>query len=246
MALREEFERTGNWLFRWRSYLPLLILMVGFVLTALKNFNDPGYSHPLDWAWELFCLMVSFLGLGVRIITVGSAPKGTSGRNTKGQKADSLNTTGMYSVARHPLYLGNFLIWMGIALSIRSVWFTVMAILIFWLYYERIMFAEEEYLRRKFGQEYLDWAQMTPAFLPKFSLWKSPDHSLNIKAGMGNEYHGLLGITAVFAALEMIKKYIVSRKIELEPAWISLLTISVVVYLFLLFLKKKTPLLNKE
>ncbi len=244
MALREEFERTGNWLFRWRSYLPLL--MAGLVLAALRNFNYPGHNRPLDQAWGLFCLMVSFLGLGVRIITAGSAPKGTSGRNTKGQKADSLNTTGMYSIARHPLYLGNFLIWLGIALSIRSVWFTVMTLLIFWLYYERIMFAEEEYLRRKFGQEYLDWTQKTPVFVPKFSLWKSPDHSLNIKAGIGNEYHGLLGITSVFAALEIVKEYIVSRKIVLEPTWISLITISVVVYLLLLFLKKKTALLNKE
>ena len=243
MALREEFEQAGNWLFKWRSYLPLL--MLGLVLVALRDFDYPGHSHSLDRAWGIFCLMISFLGLAVRIITAGSAPKGTSGRNTKGQNADSLNTTGMYSIVRHPLYLGNFLIWLGIALSLRSVWFAVITILIFWLYYERIMFAEEEYLRRKFSQEYLHWAERTPAFLPKFSQWKSPDYSLSIKAGLGNEYHGLLGITSVFAAFEMIEECIVQRRIVFEPGWIFLITFGVVAYVILLFLKKKTTILNK-
>jgi hypothetical protein len=26
MALREDIEKQGNWLFRWRSYLPLLVM----------------------------------------------------------------------------------------------------------------------------------------------------------------------------------------------------------------------------
>jgi hypothetical protein len=40
MALKEEFERVGNWLFRWRSYLPLLL--AGIILTGMENFgSDP-------------------------------------------------------------------------------------------------------------------------------------------------------------------------------------------------------------
>ena len=35
MALRDELEKHGEWLFRRRSYLPLLILPILFV--ALKN-----------------------------------------------------------------------------------------------------------------------------------------------------------------------------------------------------------------
>ena len=53
-------------------------------------------------------IIISFLGEAIRIFTVAYTPAGTSGRNTKQQLADTLNTTGIYSLLRHPLYLGNF------------------------------------------------------------------------------------------------------------------------------------------
>ncbi|GAI74444.1 unnamed protein product [marine sediment metagenome] len=39
-------------------------------------------------------------------------------------------------------------------------------------YYERIIFAEEEFLRKTFGDSYLKWAEQTPTFLPKCKNWK--------------------------------------------------------------------------
>lgn len=48
--------------------------------------------------------------------TIGQVPKGTSGRNTSQQVADTLSTDGVYSVVRHPLYLGNFLMCMGVSM----------------------------------------------------------------------------------------------------------------------------------
>lgn len=63
MALREEFENTGNWLFRWRSYLPLIV--IGIFLLALREYEYPGHSERLDHIWEVVCLIVSFFGLGI-------------------------------------------------------------------------------------------------------------------------------------------------------------------------------------
>ncbi|NLL27934.1 MAG: DUF1295 domain-containing protein [Bacteroidales bacterium] len=45
-------------------------------------------------------------------------PKGISGKNTEKQIADFLNTKGMYSIVRHPLYLGDFLMWLGLFIYI--------------------------------------------------------------------------------------------------------------------------------
>ena len=104
MALREEFESSGNWLFRWRSYLPVAGLAI--ILLAFREYEYPGNSETLDHIWEVVCLLVSFFGLAIRAYTIGHAPGGTSGRNTKRQKADTLNTTGAYSLVRNPLYLG--------------------------------------------------------------------------------------------------------------------------------------------
>ena len=102
-------------------------------------------------------------------------PIGTSGRNTKQQKAVSVNKSGIYSIVRHPLYLGNYFMWLGMFLLIPIIWLQIVFSLIYWIYYERIMIAEEEYLRDKFGSDYTNWASRTPAFIPSFKRFiKNP------------------------------------------------------------------------
>ena len=81
-----------------------------------------------------------------------------------------LNLTGIYATVRHPLYLGNFLIWIGISTYVFNPLFIVIISLIFWLYYERIMFAEERFLERKFKDDYLNWSIGVPAFVPSFKF----------------------------------------------------------------------------
>ena len=99
MSLRNYLEESGSWLFRHRSYLPLVLIPV--FLASLLNFSYLGRNHFLNEMWQLLCLAVSTLGLVIRIITVGRAPIGTSGRNTREQVANTLTTTGVYSVVRH-------------------------------------------------------------------------------------------------------------------------------------------------
>ncbi|HEU0053094.1 MAG TPA: hypothetical protein VFQ39_07945, partial [Longimicrobium sp.] len=91
--MRDHFVRSGNWLFRWRSYLPLLLLAV--VLLGVRDFTYPQGSPALDEAWEALCFAIGAAGLLVRAAALGYAPEGTSGRNTRKQVAQVLNTTGM-------------------------------------------------------------------------------------------------------------------------------------------------------
>jgi len=151
MPLREELRSNGEWLFRWRSYLPLVLFALVFPAMVVSR---QGTAQESWLAWDLFCVAVGLMGEAVRVLTVGFVPRGTSGRNTHGQVAEALNTTGMYSLVRHPLYLGNFLMWMGPALLPANGWLATTVVLAFWLYYERIMFAEEEFLRGSYGELY--------------------------------------------------------------------------------------------
>ena len=161
MALVHEFENSGNWLFKRRSWIPVLLLIAGIIIMYLGNRQ----AILFDFRNEIIFLIVSLAGQAIRIATVGFAPKNTSGRNTvHGQVADELNTTGIYSVVRHPLYVGNFLMWLGPVLFLRSFSFTIFFGLFYWLYYERIMFAEEQFLRRKFGEIYDDWSARVKPF----------------------------------------------------------------------------------
>jgi len=244
MALREELESTGNWLFRWRSYLPLAF--IGLFLVALREYRYPYDSERIDFFWELFCLLVSFSGLAIRAFTVGHAPRKTSGRNTKEQVAETLNTTGSYSVVRHPLYLGNFFMWLGIALFAHIWWLAVIFILLFWIYYERIMLAEEAFLRDKFGESYVIWARRTPAFVPRLSNYTRPHLPFSAKTVLRREYNGCFAVVLVMSAFELLADWKVERKIELDTHWAVLLGVSLTVWGVLRFLKKRTRLLDVE
>ena len=107
MALKNEFEVTGNWMFKYRSFLPLFIIPFLFYCTLI----------PIEIYIQKILLYtgigISFTGECIRIFTIAYVPSGTSGRNTKQQLASKLNRHGIYSTVRHPLYLGNFFIFLG-------------------------------------------------------------------------------------------------------------------------------------
>ena len=185
MALKDEFESIGGRLFRWRSYLPLVpIILLLLAIPRLGTVENGLTGHEFR---RFISVFISFMGLGLRCYVVGYAPKGTSGGNTRRQVADLLNTKGAYSVVRHPLYLGNFLIWLGVSTFVPIWWISVIFVLLFWLYYERIMFAEEAFLREKFGSAFEAWAKNTPAFFPSFKNWKQPDTSYSIRKVLRRE-----------------------------------------------------------
>jgi len=244
MGLREEFERVGNWLFRWRSYLPLLLSVV--ILLGMRNFRLIGDSHLWDRVWEVICLIISFFGLAIRAYVVGHVPSGTSGRNTREQRAECLNTTGLYSVVRHPLYLGNFFCWFGVSLFPHVWWVSMTVVLIFWLYYERIMFAEEEFLRRKFGKAYETWSENTPAFLPRFKNWRPPSQPFSVKKVLRKEYSGWFAVIASLTLLEVVGDVCCKGRIEIDLMWLILFLAGLTSYVILRILKKATALLNVE
>src|SRR5690625_7704273 len=109
MALQEEMERQGNWLFRHRSFLPIIPLIIAFVLYVRMKINPEIFileETRYEIVYDMFAVLVSIAGLSIRLVTIRFTSKNTSGRNTtQGQVANTLNTTGIYSTVRHHLYL---------------------------------------------------------------------------------------------------------------------------------------------
>ena len=243
MALVHEFEKTGNWLFKRRSWLPGLLIVSGLVLMYYVNRQAILFSTEE----ELIYLGISLFGQIIRVFTVGFAPQNTSGRNTSdGQIADELNVTGIYSLLRHPLYLGNYFMWLGPSLFLRSAWFSVVFSLVYWLYYERIMFAEEQFLRRKFGDAYDKWSETVRAFIPDFSRYISPKLTFSLRNVLKREYNSFVNIFVIFALLDLVRNYFISEKIFLTSMWAYLLIGAVLIWIILRTIHKKTRWLVVE
>ena len=125
----------------------------------------------------------------MRCAAVAFAPDGTSSRDTRALRAPTLNTTGMYSIVRHPLYLGAGLMWVGIAMSLGVWWLVAIVAMAYWLYVERLMVVEEAFLAETFPVEFPRWASRTRAFLPRPSDWTPSTGRLQCKR-LSSEHNG--------------------------------------------------------
>ena len=243
MALVHEFERSGNWLFKRRSWLPAAFIVIGIIVLYLTN-RQAIIFNPTA---ELIFLGVSLLGEAIRIYTVGYAPKNTSGRNTTaGQIADELNTTGIYSLVRHPLYIGNFFMWLGPVLFVRTPVFFVFFVLIYWLYYERIMFAEEQFLRNKFGEAYDKYSEKIRSVIPRFTGYIRPALPFSVRSVLKREYNSFVNIFIIFMVLDLFRNYFLSERLYLTPLWIYLGIPAGIIWITIRLIYKKTSLLNDD
>ena len=227
MALREELEASGNVLFRWRSYLPLFFL-------AYMVLSIPSRLIPIELErihFLILALLFGLAGLWLRAYTVGHAATGTSGRTTKAPTAAVLNTTGIYSIVRHPLYVGNYLMWLSAAMLTRSFSIMVITTLAYWLYYERIMFAEEQYLRGQFGAAFEEWAARTPAILPRLSSWKPPEGQLSFRTILRRECWGVTGLLVTCALLDITYLAAAPGELRVPTMWLTLIVPSLVLSL---------------
>ena len=249
MLIRDRLARDGNFLFRWRSYVPLLLLpLILFALPEEERIAariGPEVEHIVFY----LAMLVSFAGLAIRWVTIAFVPPGTSGRNTVSQRADQLNTTGMYSILRNPLYAGNFIAMLGVLICIKVWWVIAIFSLCYWLYIERVIAVEEAYLEQKFGETYRAWAKRVPAFFPKPAHWSPPSGAFSLPFLLRREYNGLLAVGGSFFALELITDVFVQHEPFMEwlvedRAWAILGTTTLVLFLLLRFLKTQTRLLN--
>ncbi len=243
MALIQTFEKEGNFLFRYRGQFPVILFLMAIPFVSATDYFAISVTN--ERIYTLISFALSFLGFLIRFYTIGTTPKGTSGRNTKRQVADVLNSTGIYSMLRHPLYLGNYLIWIGIAAYVFNVLFFIIISLIFWLYYERIMFAEERFLEKKFGDEYLHWSNKIPAFMPRISNFIASNIPFSFITVLRREYSGVLACVIGFCFVEVLKNNKMGQELYSDKM-LYVLGITLVVSFVLRTLKRNTKLLNEE
>lgn len=260
MALKQSLEKNGSFLFRYRGQIPLFVFLLGLPFIYFSYFTD-SYNHyiqifgdKLSAFWvviTIISVLISFLGLSIRAYTIGTTPRGTSGRNTKKQVAEQLNTKGVYSIVRHPLYVGNYLMWAGLLIFVANIYLFLIASLLYWIYYERIMFTEECYLESKFGEQFINWSFGVPAFIPAFRKFKKGDVPFSFKSVLRREYSGAFAITLCFTLVDYIRYYAITlHENTMHPQWIrpSMICLLVMGLLMLILhtLKHHTQVLNPE
>lgn len=251
MLLRDRFEHQGTSLFRWRSYWPFLIVPLVLVALPQSGYLEAQFGETAETIWDVLCIAIAFTGQAMRVATVGYAPAGTSGRNTTSQRAERLNTTGLYSVVRNPLYVGNVIVLIGFALATKVWWFPLLVVALALLFYERIILTEEAFLLGKFGNTYRDWAVRTPAMMPRLGHWQPPDLPFSARTAIRREFHGVQLIVVVMTVIEFLSDVIgegepATSWPRQHPGWMTFLAVSTVIYLVVRLIRKRTHWLVVE
>ena len=90
--------------------------------------------------------------------------------------ADVPNTTGLYRISRHPMYLGIILIYIGIGIASASWVYLLLAFLYLATYRNVFVIPEERFCCEKFGDSYREYMKRTPRWIgiPKSGSNKQP------------------------------------------------------------------------
>jgi protein-S-isoprenylcysteine O-methyltransferase Ste14 len=147
--------RAGNFLFTWRNEIfPLSFIAIAAASRPLAPFG----SERADLLLDAIGLGVALAGQTLRAAVIGLA---YIQRGGKGKKihADNLVQDGLFAHSRNPLYLGNMMVFLGLFIVLNSYLGYLVGVPFFLLAYLSITFAEEEFLRKQFGREYVDYVQ---------------------------------------------------------------------------------------
>ena len=180
--------KIGNFFFKIRSFTP-----IPFIFALLYFAKPAGYTVVMGVP---FIIAGEFL----RIWAVGYAGASTRAR-TLGAARD-LVTTGPYSYVRNPLYLGNFLLSLGVCLVANVYWLVAVLIVGYFFQYLPIIAVEEAYLLESCGSVYQTYREQVPRFLLQSRPYPNPsDHDFSFPRALKSEKRTLTAIVCVIALI---------------------------------------------
>ncbi len=133
-------------------FLYVVIFLFSLLLEKLIDINSFFESTPASIASLVF-LIAGFAFMLPALI------KFFQTKNTliPTKPATSLETSGIYSFSRNPMYLGLLLIYIGLAFLFGNWWTFILVPILIILVNKLIIIKEERYLERSFGPAYIDY-----------------------------------------------------------------------------------------
>lgn len=158
---------AGRFFFRYRNAIgPVVFLVALFVGTP----TYPLGSKALNLALDGLGVCIALLGEALRIVTIGYEYIERGGRDRK-VYASTLVQGGVFAHCRNPLYLGNSMLAVGIALVVHAAAFYLIVLPLVGYAYVSIVAAEEAFLQQKFGDAYRDYCRRVHRWIPRWRGW---------------------------------------------------------------------------
>jgi len=139
---------------------------------------------------------VALIGAMMRLWAAGHIDKGRA-----------LARGGPYSLTRNPLYLGSFIMALGILVAGQGYWLLLPFGLFFFVFYYPVMKREEQELLQGYGPDFVEYAGRVPLFLPRFRAVDSNTSTFLWSRVVKNREHRTLAallLTELFLYLKLM------------------------------------------
>lgn len=153
----------GHFVFHYRNTVVPVLVPILILLTRPRPFAG---NPRLDLVLDFVGIAVSVCGQALRVLVIGLAYIQRGGKN-KRIAADRLVIDGVFAHCRHPLYVGNFLLFAGLMLIWNAPAAYVIGLGGVGLSLFAMATAEEDFLARKFGADYVAYCQRVNRFVPR-------------------------------------------------------------------------------
>ena len=142
----------------------ILIISIGYYLSFLVGSTKIGRIYHWDAFFVIGAIMIT-IGLIIRISAILTLKKQFTYTVTK-LVDHELIETGMYKLIRHPAYLGQLIIFTGLAVTLSN-WLSIIIMLVSVLsgYLYRINI-EEKFMAEQIGQNYINYKKRTKRLIP--------------------------------------------------------------------------------
>ncbi len=132
-------------------FIVLLYLIAGIILNWMFPISFGGGKF---WGWLGFILF-AFCVIGLRCSFKGFKAADTN--LSPKEPTTAIVTDGVYRYSRNPIYVSMIIGFVGLSLMNDALMMLLMVIPLFYTLALGVIIPEEEYLAKKFGDEYLDY-----------------------------------------------------------------------------------------
>ena len=197
--------RAGRWLTKRRSIILAPLFTVALLTARFAS------SYPVELLRDLFGLACIVGGARLRLIAASYHDS---------EHGPGPITAGPYAWIRHPLYLANFLLGLGIILI--AGWWPMLAayLLLFLTVHALIIRSEEFHLTSQYGSQYEEYLRSVPGIFP-WRRYRGPKEGLRsgYKIREGREYLKVLGYGAGIVAMLLFKRWRQTVVLPTLPRW---------------------------
>lgn len=185
-------EDIGERLFEWRDYtpIPLIILVLTMGAPTVRT--------------AVLGTVITMLGELVRIYSVAFIGSVSRTRNVE-TAGSALITGGPFSYVRNPLYVGNFLITVGLAIFSGVGWIVFVAAALFSFQYYCIVKHEERLLIGRFGSAYEEFMTQVPPWIPtKWPTLENLEWPTTFSPALRSERRTLMAIAFMLISMSLL------------------------------------------